>query len=335
MKILVTGATGFVGSVLVPELLERYGRDAVSTYVLPGDRIPSSWDRAGIRIFSGDITDADALRAAFAGHSHIVHLAGAISYWKGDAGWLKRVNVAGAGCVVVACLDVSVERLVHISSVGAIGFHKDGRPADESTPFNWPRDILYMVSKRRGQDIVENAFKTRGLPAVILNPASIMGPGDHNPDTPHNELYRRICSGCLLGSFSGGLAVVDVRDLVSVILKALEGWGRDGESYLVVGANLLYAEVIRMISQACGRKAYPFPIPSFLLAAAGGLLETISRRTARRPLLTAAYGRLSGWKAYYDNTKSRAEFGIQYLDIEKTIRNGWEYFRDTFGAVSP
>ena len=329
MKVLVTGATGFVGSVLMPELIARYGASSVSAFVLPGDTLPSTWRGAGVRTFDGDIADARAVSAAAAAHRQIVHLAGFISYWKGDADRLRTVNEDGVRSVVEASIATGVERLIHVSSVGAVGFRKSGQPADEATPFNWPDDILYMASKRRGQDIVEEAVRERGLRSVILNPASIMGPGDHDPATPHNELYRRISRGPLFGSFAGGLAVVDVRDLVSIIFKALEGRGRDGESYLIVGDNLRYRDVIRTISRACGRKAYPFPLPAPLLAAAGRVFERASRRTGRRPLLTAAYGRLSGWTAYYDNAKSRREFDHVYIDAEKTIRDGWEYYRDT------
>jgi dihydroflavonol-4-reductase len=330
LKVLVTGATGFVGAVLMPALVGRYGADAVSAFVLPGDKIPATWSTSGVKMFEGDIADAAAVRAAVDGHGHIVHLAGFISYWKGDADRLRTVNEDGVSSVVEASLAAGVERLIHISSVGAVGFRRDGSPADETAPFNWPEDILYMASKRRGQDIVERAVRERGLRAVILSPASIMGPGDHNPATPHNELYRRISRGPLIGSFSGGLATVDVRDLVALILEALEGRGRDGESYLVVGGNFRYRNIILRISRACGRRAYPFPIPAPLLAAAGLVLERSGRRTGRRPLLTAAYGRLSGWTAYYDNTKSRREFDHTYIDVDTTIRDGWTYFRDTF-----
>ncbi len=330
MRVLVTGATGFVGSVLLPELVARYGAASISAFVLPGDKIPATWRTTGVRTFDGDIADEEAVRTAAAGHSHIVHLAGFISYWKGDEARLRRVNEDGVRSVVKASLAAGFERLIHVSSVGAVGFRRDGSSADETTPFNWPEDILYMASKRRGQDIVERAVRERGLRAVILDPASIMGPGDHNPSTPHNELYRRISQGPLIGSFAGGLAIVDVRDLVSIILKALEGHGRDGESYLVVGANISYREVIRRISRACGRRAYPFPVPAPMLTSAGHMLERAARKTGRRPLLTAAYGRLSGWTAYYDNSKSRREFDHAYIDVEKTIRDGWEYYRDAF-----
>ncbi|MGZ5487207.1 MAG: NAD-dependent epimerase/dehydratase family protein [Candidatus Aminicenantales bacterium] len=330
MKILVTGATGFVGSVLMPELVRRYGAGAVDAFVLTGEALPSTWRGAGVRTFDGDIADAAAVTAAVRGHGHVVHLAGFISYWKGDEDRLKAANEDGVRSVVEASLAAGVERLIHISSVGAVGYHRDGTPAGETKPYNWPDDILYMASKRRGQDIVERAIRERGLRAVILNPASIMGPGDSNPATPHNELYKRICGQTQIGSFAGGLAIVDVRDLVAIILKALEGRGRDGESYLVVGANLPYSEVVKRISRACGRKSYPFPVPAPLLTAAGKILERAARRSGRRPLLTAAYGRLSGWTAYYDSTKSRQEFDHTYIDADKTIEDGWAYYRETF-----
>lgn len=328
MKILVTGATGFVGAVLMPRLVERYGAAAVDAFVLPGDAIPETWRGLGVRTFSGDIADAGAVRAAVGGHGQVVHMAGFISYWKGDEARLRAVNEDGAAAVVEACVAERVERLVHVSSVGAVGFLADGTPAGETAPYNWPADILYMASKRRGQDIVERAVRERGLRAVILNPASIMGPGDHDPATPHNRLYRMICSGTQIGSFAGGLAIVDVRDLAGIILEALEGRGRDGESYLVVGANLPYPEVVRRIARACGRRAFPIRMPAPLVTAAGHVLELTARLTGRRPLITAAYGRLSGWTAYYDNAKSRRDFGHAYIDADRTIADGWAYFRD-------
>jgi dihydroflavonol-4-reductase len=327
---LVTGATGFVGAVLMPELIGRYGSGAIDAFVLPGDTIPATWRDSGARLFRGEIADRAAVAAAVRGHDRVVHMAGFISYWKGDEAKLKSVNEDGVRSVVEASLAAGVERLIHISSIGAVGFHQDGTPADETTPFNWPADILYMASKRHGQDFVERAIRERSLRAIILNPASIMGPGDHNPGTPHNELYKMISGRAQIGSFAGGLAIVDVRDLAAIILKALDGRGRDGESYLIVGANLSYPEVVKRISRACGRRAYPFRVPGPLFTAAGHVLELAARRSGRRPLITAAYGRLSGWTAYYDNAKSRRDFDPTYIDTDKTIEDGWAFYRDTF-----
>ena len=334
MNILVTGATGFVGSVLLPRLVERYGAASVSAFVLPGDRIPESWAGKGVKIFEGDIADPAAVRAAVAGQTHVVHLAGLISYWKGDRDRLFRVNRDGARTVGEARVENKIERLVHVSSVGAIGFNKDGRPADEDTPYNWPDSILYMFSKHEGQLAVEELIRTHGLQAIIFNPASIMGPGDHYPRTLHNRLYGMISKNRITGSFAGGLAIVDVRDLVELLGDALEGKGWNGQRYLAVGANLTYSETIRLIGRACGLKSRPVPVPAGLVAIGGGLLEGVSGLIKKRPLLTFAYGRLSSWRAYYDNGKSVREFGHVYRPVEQTIADGWEYYRRNHGKVS-
>ena len=329
MKILVTGATGFVGSVLVPDLIRKFGPDSVSTYVLPGDRIPASWQDENVRIVYGDITDEKRVLEAARGQTHVIHLAGLISYWRRDFSGLMRVNWLGVRAVVEACLRAHIHRLVHVSSVGAIGFRKRGELIDEATPFNWPPYFHYMTSKYLGQKVVEEAAQEKGLNAVIFNPASIMGPGDPVLETPHNQLYARVYGGRMSGSFRGGLGVVDVRDVTAIIMKGLE-LDRAGEKYLLVGANLYYPEVLRLIGKHAQRPVHPFLVPASLLSAAGLSLELVSHLTRKKPLLTYAYGRLSGWTTFYSNEKSCRDFSHEYIPIEKTIQDSCRYFEKTF-----
>lgn len=329
MKILVTGATGFVGSVLVPRLLRRPEVKDIAALVPPEETLPPDRLPGKVRILRADIRDRAAVADACRGRSHVIHLAGCISYRRRDRPLLWAVNHRGAANVVEGCLAGRVRRLVHISTVGAVGFHRDGRPADENTPFNWAGNFDYMTSKRAGQQIVEDAARRKGLPAVILNPASIMGPGDPNPDTPHNRLYLMACRGPLIGSFSGGLSVVDVRDLAALIERALD-IGRVGERYLVAGANVEYADVVRALGRAAGRRAAPLKIPAPFLTAAGAVFEAAGRLGGRPPLLTRSYGLLSGWHVYHSNAKSREEFGHEYIDFETTVRDGLNFYRRTF-----
>lgn len=330
MKILVTGATGFVGSVLLEELPKSLPDAEVSALVLPNDPLKKRLsEKSWLRIIEGDIRNREEVESAVRGQTHLIHLAGMISYWKKDSKKLMEVNRKGVQNVVEACLRYEIKNLVHISSVGAYGFNKNGIPATEETPFNWPKNFHYMISKYEGQKIVERAIKERGLKAIILNPASIMGPGDPNLSTPHNQLYYRIYKKTVLGCFSGGLAVVDVRDLVCIIFKALTS-DKLGERYLVVGANAEYSHVLKMIAKYAKRKVYPFPVSSCLLTAAGGLLELVSYLTNKKPLLTHAYGRLSGWNTYYSNEKSIKEFDRTYIPFERTIQDSCRYFEKTF-----
>jgi dihydroflavonol-4-reductase len=328
MKLLVTGGTGFAGNVLLDLLPRKVQFSKVTVFVLPGDPGQTnvlSKKIKNLELVHGDIANPQDVDRAIEGHTHVIHLAGLISYWGRERAELTRVNQVGVENVVNACVHHSIQRLVHVSSVGAIGFFRDGRLADEDTEFNWPKSFPYMTSKYAGQQVVERGVRERGLQAIILNPASLMGPGDPIPATPHNQLYNRIYNKTLFGCFAGGLAITDVRDLAQIIIKALT-MGKVGDKYLIVGSNVRYTQVVKAISAYFHKKVFPFRVPSFFLAVAGKGMELLSLLTGKRPLLTYAYGRLSGWFSYYSNMKSREVFGHEYLSFEKTIADGCACF---------
>ncbi len=329
MKILVTGSSGFVGRRLVHRLLETRPGDDVAVLLLPGEPGPEAFAEK-VELLRGDLRDAEAVRAAVRGRDLVFNVAGFISYWILDSGLMEAVNVGGVATIIDACLEFKVRRLVHVSSVGAIGFHPDGSLADEETPFNWPESFGYMRTKRDGQALVQAAVRERGLDAVIVNPASVMGPGDPVQGTAHNRLCASMYERrTFFGTFGGGLAVVDVRDLVETILAAAER-GRSGEAYLSVGANVPYTRVLELMAKAAGRRFVPFVAPAFALSAAGWIAELLSRLTRKRPLITLAYGRLSGWTAYYSSEKSQKELGVSYRPLEATIADDCRYYEETF-----
>jgi dihydroflavonol-4-reductase len=329
MNILVTGASGFVGRRLIQRLLDTRPGDKVAALLLPSEAVPEPFV-GRVEILRGDLRDTEAVREAVRGRELVFHIAGFISYWVLDADMMEAVNVDGVRAMVDACLEFKVKRFVHVSSVGAVGFHPDGSEADETTPFNWPESFGYMTTKRDGQKVVQDAVRTRGLNAVVVNPASVMGPGDPGPNTAHNRLYANMYgSPFFFGTFGGGLAVVDVRDLVETILAAA-GKGRAGEAYLSVGANVPYKRVLELMAHNAGKRFVPFVAPGFILVAAGWVAELFSRLTRKRPLITLAYGRLSGWVAYYSNEKSRRELGVNYRSLEETIADGCKYYEETF-----
>jgi dihydroflavonol-4-reductase len=330
VNILVTGATGFVGRLLVSRLLEGAGSaTSVAALLMPSEPVPPAFE-GKVEVLRGDLRDPGSLRAAVAGRDRVFHLAACISYWRLDAGLMAAINRDGVASLVEACLAERVGRLVHVSSVGAIGFHPDGALAAEDTPFNWPEDFGYMTTKRDGQRIVLDAVRERGLDAVVVNPASIMGPGDPVPTTAHNRLYGDMYARpFFVGTFAGGLAVVDVRDLVEVILAAADR-GRAGECYLAVGANVPYSRVLEIMAARAGKAFLPLVAPPELLRAAGRIAELAATVTRRRPLLTEAYGRLSGWTAYYSADKSRRELGANYRSLGETIGDACEYYERNF-----
>lgn len=328
MNILITGAGGFVGRTLVRTLTEKHPEDHLSAFLLPHEEVPADWS-PDIAIIRGDLRDRTTVRAAVAGKDWVYHLAGFISYWSFDDQAMRTINCDAVAILVDACIEAHIRRFVHVSSVGAIGFRKDGEETAEDEPFNWPEDFGYMTTKRDGQRIVLRAVAERNLNAVIINPASIMGPGDPSPSSAHNRLYADMYRRkFFFGTFTGGLAVVDVRDLVQVIIAAGEK-GAKGACYLAVGANVPYRRVLELMAGYAQKLFIPFPVPPFLLTGIGYVAEGISHLTKRRPLLTSAYGRLSGWTAYYSNQKSVRELGISYRPLEETISDGCEWYVDT------
>jgi len=320
MRILVTGAGGFVGTVLVPMLVGRFGLSAVRLFALPGERLPEEPPWPELAVFRGDVREPDTLQPAVSGCEVVLHLAGLISYRLGDRRRLFAVNARGAAHVARACIAAGVRRLVHISSNGAIGFRRDRVPADESTPYNWPGIFHYMASKRAGQEQVVRLSRDRGLEVIVLSPAAIMGPGDRNPRSAHNRLYAMVRHSRAMPTFTGGLAVVDVRDVAAAVAAAIDAAPPAGPR-LLVGANVRYADVLRQIATAFGRRLTLVPVPAPILAGAGLLLEPLPT-----PPLTLAYGLLSGWHCYYDGTRAADLLRLCYRRFAETIADGCRYY---------
>jgi|YNPMSStandDraft_1061717.scaffolds.fasta_scaffold00057_11 dihydroflavonol-4-reductase len=332
MDILITGATGFLGSTLISKIFDENFFENINIYafVLPKDKFQKNLSKwKNLKIIYGDITNFDEINNAICGKDIVINCAGLISYWKKDYNKLINVNVNGVKNIVESCIKNKVKKLIHISSVGAIGFHKDGRPAEEETPFNYPDCLYYMKSKYLGQLIVEKAIEEKKLNAVILCPASIMGPGDPDINTPHNQIYQKVYKNKMFGSFKGGLAVVDVRDIAQIIIKNIKNNFPEGK-YLIVGKNLKYKEVLKTIEKYSKKKVYPFIISPIILSFVGFILEILSYITRRKSLLTFGYGLLSGWKTFYSNEKSCRIFKHSYIDFEKTIEDSCQYFEINF-----
>jgi dihydroflavonol-4-reductase len=330
MRILVTGAAGFVGSVLVPMLADRYGAQSLRLFLMPEERLPGGRQWSDIAVWRGDVREPQTLTEAVAGCDVVLHLAGVISYRLRDRAWLFAVNADGAANVAQVCVAARVRRLVHVSSTGAVGFRRDRVLSDESTLYNWPGVFHYMASKRAGQERVRQLAAERGLDVIVLNPAAIMGPGDRDPKSAHNRLYGMVRRSRLMPTFTGGLAVVDVRDVAEAILSSVEARAMAGPCILA-GANLRYGRVLRAIAAAFGQRISLLPVPSAAAAGVGLLLEGIGPLLHDLPL-TYAYGRMSGWYCYYDGSKALRLLGHPYRRFEQTVADGCTWFSDRFPA---
>ncbi len=323
MKALVTGGRGFLGGAIARELAAR-GNDVAILDLPPGK---PGRDPAGIACFEGDIRDPIAIRAAVRGRTHVFHAAAILSFWRRRRAFQWDVNVEGTRVVMEAALGEGVSRIVHTSSVNALGYPEDpSRPGDEETPFNWsPLGIGYMDSKRAAEDIVLDLARRRGLPAVIVNPGTIFGSSERAG--LNSELYiGNIARGRLRACLEGGANFVGVEDVVSGHLLAAER-GRPGERYILGGENLTYKELFAKIAAAVDADAPRRMVPYVPALVFSRLSCAVSAVTGREPLITPEIVRAGCLRLFYSSDKARRELGYTPRQIDAVLTDTIAFMR--------
>jgi len=300
VKALVTGATGFVGSQLAAALVQRgdqvrvLRRQKSSLIALEGLEVEH---------FYGDITERAAVEDAVRGCDVVFHVAALSSYWRARRDEIYRVNVEGTRTVMAACLSARVLRVVHTSSVAAIGVRPDGRAADETQPFDRREErFAYAHSKYLAEGEVKAAVD-HGLSAVIVNPAIVIGPGDHNLIS--GSMIVELAKRPLPAAPPGGTSVVDVAAVVQGHLAAAER-GRDGERYILGGENLTYREITAIISDIVGCRAPRWTIPGWALPPVATALDVVNRFVPR-PIASGDQVRFSAHYAFFEYGKAIQE----------------------------
>ncbi len=321
MKVLVTGATGFVGSQVAGTLVRQghqvrvLRRKTSSTLALEGLDVEHAY---------GDILEPDAVAAAVKGCDQVFHVAALSSYWRAKAAEVYKVNVAGTRIVMDACLRAGISRVVHTSSCGAIGIRRDGRPSDETQPFD-PRDehFAYGHSKHLAELEVLKAVKL-GLQAVIVNPAVVIGPGDHNliSGSMIVEMAKRPLPGCP----PGGVCMADIDAIVEGHLAAAFR-GRIGERYILGGENLTYRQITGIIADIVGRRAPQWIIPPWVLPPAAVALDLVNRFVPR-PIASGDQLRLSAHNAFFDSRKAVAELGYRILPFQGAAERAYRWYQE-------
>jgi dihydroflavonol-4-reductase len=308
MKVLVTGGCGFLGAALARALVERGHQ--VRVLDRPG---ASRQGLAGIdpEVLAGDVRDPAQVRRAVRGCAWVFHTAAVVGFWRRNNAQQRDVNVNGTRTVMEACLAEGVERVVHTSSVNALGFPADPAVwADEDTPFNWARfEIGYMDSKRAGDQQVLSLARTGGLPAVIVHPGTIFGPGPASNINANGYLIQ-IRRGRLPFYPVGGTNCVGLSDVVAGQLLAAER-GRNGRRYILGGENLLYRTLFHRIAVLVGGRAPRLPVPELLATGLGRVLEAVSHITGREPLLTPEMVRAAAVCNFYSSARAERELGYR------------------------
>ncbi|MGA0059401.1 MAG: NAD-dependent epimerase/dehydratase family protein [Planctomycetota bacterium] len=314
----VTGATGFLGLHVVRSLLDRGLR--VRCLVRRGTNAVNLEGLAVERI-EGDLDDAAALAAGCDSARLVFHLAALVSFARRDRDVMFRVNVDGTQNVADAALGAGVGRLVHCSSVAAVGALPPGmrrslRPLDESADWNLgPADVAYCTSKREAE-LVLGPFQERGLDVVTLCPVTLVGPGDRKPDA--QSTLRAAARGAIRLAPPGGLALADVRDVAVATVEAGLRSGASGR-YVLGGTNLTGMEFAAALCEATGRPSPRASIPRFACGPTAWIAAQIEKRRNLPTPLQAEVLRLAPYTFWFDSSRAAAELGYRNRPLDETL----------------
>jgi dihydroflavonol-4-reductase len=320
---LVTGATGFVGAAVARALVNSGQKVRVLARPKSDRR---NLDGLPVEIAEGALDDPPSLAAAVRGCRYLFHVAADYRLWVPDPAAMFRVNVEGTRQLMLAALTAGVERIVYTSSVAVLGIVKGGGVADEETASR-AEDMIgpYKLSKFQAELAVRELIADAGLPAVIVNPSTPLGPGDVKP-TPTGRLIVEAAKGRMPGFVDTGLNVVHVDDVALGHLLAARA-GQIGRRYILGGENMDLAKILAEVALAAGRRPPPLKIPyaAALPIAAGA--EALARLTRRPPFATVDAVRMAKKKMFFSSARATAELGYAARPARQAIGDAVAWFK--------
>ncbi|MEX3932410.1 hopanoid-associated sugar epimerase [Paraburkholderia phymatum] len=322
--VLVTGASGFVGSA-VARIAQQKGF-AVRVLVRPTSprRNVESLDA---EIVVGDMRDEASMRAALRGARYLLHVAADYRLWAPDPNEIERSNLEGTEATMRAALKEGVERIVYTSSVATLKVTSSGQSVDETSPMTPQQAIgVYKRSKVLAERAVERMIANDGLPAVIVNPSTPIGPRDVKP-TPTGRIIVEAALGKIPAFVDTGLNLVHVDDVAMGHFLALER-GRIGERYILGGENLPLQQMLADIAGMVGRKPPTIALPRWPLYPLAMGAEAVAKFTKREPFVTVDGLKMSKNKMYFTSAKAERELGYCARPYREGLRDALDWFRD-------
>jgi len=321
MKALVTGATGFVGAAVVRALLAerwqvgalvRAGSDRSNVAALPVEQIV------------GDLTDPASLRRAVAGCDAVFHVAADYRLWAPRPEELYRTNVEGTACLLEAARSAGVGRIVYTSSVATVGLPGDGRPGAEDTPVGLG-DMIghYKRSKYLAEERARQAAAA-GVPVVIVNPSTPIGPGDVKP-TPTGQIVLDAALGRTPAYVDTGLNIVHVDDVAAGHLLALYH-GRVGERYILGGDDMTLRQILTLIAQLVDRSPPRIRLPHGVVLPIAYVSELYARLTGRPTRVTVEGVRMARKRMFFSSAKAERELGYRWRPPAEAFVDALHWF---------
>ena len=321
--ILVTGASGFVGSAVARRLVQAGHR--VRALIRPTSARINVADLP-LEIVQGDLRDADSLARAMIGVRFLLHVAADYRLWARNPQDIVRTNVEGTKTIMNTAQRAGVERIVYTSSVATLRARPDGKPSDETFPLD-PKSAVgaYKYSKVVAERLVEAMVAEQGLPAIIVNPSTPIGPADARP-TPTGRIIIEAAAGRMPGYVDTGLNLVHVDDVAAGHLAALEK-GRVGQRYILGGQDVPLSDMLREIARLVGRSPPKLRLPRLAIFPIAYGAEAIAHFTGRDPFVTTTGLRLAKDRMFFTSAKAERELGYRARPYTEALTEAIAWFR--------
>ncbi len=321
-KTLVTGGTGFVGRAVVTELL--YSGRGVRVLA----RNPEHPALAGldVEVATGDLRDTASLERAVKGCARVFHVAADYRLWVPDPREMYAVNVEGTRELLAAAAAAGVERVVYTSTVGALGNPGNGTPGTERTPVGLGEMVGHYKRSKFLAEQVALDFARQGLPLVVVNPSTPVGPWDWRP-TPTGQMLVDFLKGRMPAYLETGLNLVHVKDVARGHLLAEEK-GRVGEKYILGHENLSLSRIFQMLGEISGIPAPTVKLPYGLVLALAYVDEFWAKHISRgTPRMCVTAVRMAKKYMYFDSSKAVGELGLPQTPARQALEEAVEWFR--------
>ena len=317
MQVLLTGATGFVGSHVARALVTaghavRALARATSSRTLLADVPEIAW-------VEGDVGDVPSLRAAVRGCDAVVHAAAMVAFAPRQAARQREVNVEGTRHVLETARALGVRRFVHTSSIAAVGRVPEGGVADEDSRYDWPPGLGYNESKRDAERLVRRAT---GIETVCVSPALVFGPGEIYRRTL--PLFRLVKWGLLPLVPPGGTTLCDVRDVAAAHVAALTR-GEPGARYILGGPHLTFRALATTVAEVTGGARPIAEVPLSLLRAASLPVAALARTGLPLPFSAGNLAYL-GHYGYYASARAVDALGYQTRPAAETLADAARWY---------